>query len=91
MTTFLMFGKYSREALKGISAARTKKAETVIHKHGGKLVCAYALIGCHDLVLIVELPDVKEAMRTSMELTKLTGIGFTSSPALCIAEFDELA
>lgn len=90
MATFLMFGKYSREALKGISAARTRKAQAIIRKNGGRLCCAYALIGCQDLVLIVELPEIKELMKTSIELTKLTGIGFSGAPALPIGEFDQL-
>ena len=37
MSTFFMFGKYSQEALKGISAERTKKAAALIKKYGGKI------------------------------------------------------
>jgi hypothetical protein len=35
MAKFLMLGKYSLEAIKGISSARTKKATVVIEKAGG--------------------------------------------------------
>jgi uncharacterized protein with GYD domain len=37
MATFFMFGKYSSEAVKGISPKRTKAAEDVIKKFGGKI------------------------------------------------------
>ena len=43
MTTFLMFGKYSAEAMKGISAARTLEAQNLIKKNGGEMVSAYVL------------------------------------------------
>jgi len=38
MTTYLMFGKYSPEAIKGISAERTKKANDIISELGGAIV-----------------------------------------------------
>ena len=38
MAKFLMLGKYSQEALKGISAERTKKVENAIKKAGGKVI-----------------------------------------------------
>ena len=36
MSIFLMFGKYSSEAMKDISSDRTEKAREVIQKNGGK-------------------------------------------------------
>ena len=47
--------------------------------------------GAFDLMLIVELPDVETAMRVSLELTRLTGVGFRTSPAVDVAAFDALA
>lgn len=35
MATFMMFGKYSAEALKGISADRTSKAADLMKGFGG--------------------------------------------------------
>ena len=90
MPTFLVLGKYSMDAVKEISAARTVEATKVIGDAGGKVKAGYALLGEHDVVLIVDFPGVKEAMKTSVELTKLLGIGFTTSPAVTIEEFDEL-
>ncbi len=37
MPLFMMFGKYSSKALKGISPARTDKAITLIKKQGGEI------------------------------------------------------
>jgi uncharacterized protein with GYD domain len=91
MATFLMFGKYSADALKGISAKRTDEVKALIKKQGGELKAGYAVLGGVDLVMIVDLPDTARAMATSAALAKLTGIAFTTSPAVTIEEFDKLA
>jgi uncharacterized protein with GYD domain len=90
MATYLLFGKYSAEALKGMSAKRTDQAKALIKKHGGELKAAYAVLGAVDLVMIVDLPDTARAMTTSAALAKLTGIAFTTSPAVTVEEFDKL-
>jgi uncharacterized protein with GYD domain len=90
MATYLMFGKYSPEALKGISAKRTAEAKSLIKKNGGELKAAYAVLGGVDLVMIVDLPDTARAMAASAALAKATGIGFTTAPAVSVEEFDRL-
>jgi uncharacterized protein with GYD domain len=90
MATYLMFGKYSPKALKGISAERTDEVKALIKEHGGELKGAYAVLGDVDLVMIVDLPDTARAMATSAALAKLTRIGFTTAPAITIEEFDKL-
>ena len=90
MSTFLMFGRYSSEAVKQISAERTGKAASVIKKFGGQVSSMYALLGEYDLVLIVELPGVEEAMKASLALTQLTGISFSTSPAVTVETFDKM-
>ena len=90
MAKFLMLGKYSQEAAKGISAQRTKKVEALIKKAGGKFDAVYALMGKHDLVLLVDLPGIKEAIKFSVDLDKLTGIRFNTVPAISLKEFDAL-
>jgi len=91
MATFFMFGSYSTEALKSISADRTQQAADAIKSAGGEVKSMFALLGVHDLVLIVELPSVEKAMQASVKLAKLTGIAFTTAPAVEVAEFDKLA
>ncbi len=90
MSTFFMFGKYSAEAAKGISAARTTRATKVISAAGGKVRGAYSLLGEHDLVLIVDLPSVDAALEVSIALLKLTGIEIVTAPAVDVADFDAL-
>ena len=90
MPVFLMFGKYSSEALKGISSERTKRAVELIKEHGGKVVSMYAVLGEHDLVFTLEFMDAEQAMAASVALHKLTGISFTTSPVVDVEKFDKL-
>ena len=90
MATFVMFGKYSAEAMKGLSKDRTAKAGALVKKHGGEIKAAYALLGKTDLLVIADFPGTAEAMKASLALTRLTGIGFTTSPAITIEELDKL-
>jgi uncharacterized protein with GYD domain len=90
MPTFLMFGKYSAEGVKGINAPRTRKAVDLIKKQGGQVKAMYAMLGMMDLVLIVDLPGVEAAMQTSVALGKMTGISFCTHPAVTVEEFDQM-
>jgi uncharacterized protein with GYD domain len=90
MATFFMFGKYSSEALKEMSAERTDKAVSLIKKFGGEVNSMYALLGERDLVLIADFPELEQAIKASVALTKMTGVSFTSSPAVPVEEFDKM-
>jgi len=90
MSTFFMLGKYSSESLKGISSGRTDKALKLINKFGGEVKSMYALLGEIDLVFILTFPDVEKAMQASVALNKLTGISFTTLPAVTVKEFDKV-
>ena len=90
MATYFMFGKYSAEGMKGISAGRTKKTLALIEKYGGVFKAGYALLGDVDLVLIVDMPDTGQAMKTSAALAKLLGVSFSTAPAVSVEEFDQL-
>lgn len=90
MATYFMFGTYSASALKGISAERTEKAAALVKQHGGEVKSAYALLGKHDLVLIVDLPTLNQAIQVSVALAKLTGISFSTAPAVSVETFDKL-
>jgi len=90
MPIFMMFGKYSSEALKGISPERTDKAVELIKKNGGKVVSMYAVLGEHDLVFTLDSPDAEKALASSVALNKLTGISFTTSPVVEVEKFDKL-
>ncbi len=91
MTTFFLFGDYNAESLRQIDEKRTRKSEEIVQGYGGTLKCVYALMGEHDLVFLVELPGVQEALQCSLAITAATGISITSAPAVPVALFDELA
>lgn len=90
MPIFMMFGKYSTEALKGISSERTNKAVGLIERNGGKVISMYAVMGEHDLVFTLEFPSHENAIATSVALNKLTGISFAKSPVVEVDRFDKL-
>ena len=90
MATFIMFGNYSLDSVKQISAKRTEDSIELIKKNGGKLKEGYSLLGDTDIILIVEFPDFRQAMKTSVGLSKLLGISFTTAPALTMDDFDKL-
>ncbi|HEY5891913.1 MAG TPA: GYD domain-containing protein [Chthoniobacterales bacterium] len=90
MAMYFMFGKYSLDAIKAVSAKRTQDTVATIQQHGGELKSAYALLGDVDLVLIVDLADTGQAMKTSAALSQLLGISFSTAPAVSVEEFDKL-
>ena len=90
METFFLFGKYTQAALNKISPDRTRKAIATIQKLGGRVKSAYALLGDNDLVFIVNLPGPAQATMASIALNKMTGISFTTSPAIPVDQFDQL-
>jgi uncharacterized protein with GYD domain len=90
MAAFVMFGKYSAEAVKKISAERTQKAVTLAKKFQGEIKGMYALLGQYDLLFMAEFPGAEQAMQFSVSLSKLSGIAFTTAPAVTVAEFDKL-
>jgi uncharacterized protein with GYD domain len=90
MATFLLFGKYSAQAIKEMSPARTEKGVALIKQLGGEVKAMYALLGKIDLVLVVNLPNLEAAIKASVALSKQTGIAFTTCPAISVEEFDKL-
>jgi uncharacterized protein with GYD domain len=90
MATYIMFGKYSLDAVKTISAERTEKADALIKANGGTLKAAYAVLGEYDLVVIAEFPGTEQAMKVSVEAAKAFGISFVTAPAVSVETFDKM-
>jgi uncharacterized protein with GYD domain len=90
MATFVMTGKYTPQALADLSAKRTKDALSIIKKNKGEVQLMYATLGQNDLLFVLDFPGLKEALKTSVALAKLTGIGFTTSAAVPVNVFDKL-
>ena len=90
MPTYIMFGKYTGEAVKGASKDRTAKAAELARKYGGQIKAVYALLGETDLLVVADFPGNAEATKTSVALSRMTGIRFATSPAMSVEEFDNL-
>ena len=90
MSTYVLFGKYSAGSIKDISAERTQKATQLISDSGGSVKSGYALLGETDLLLVCDFPSNDAAMKASVGLAKLLGIGFSTAPAVTVEEFDKL-
>lgn len=78
------------EGMKSISAERTDKTLALIKEYGGEFKATYALLEDIDLILIVEMPDTGQAMKTSAALSEYLGVSFTTAPAVSAEEFDKL-
>lgn len=85
-----MFGKYTPDAIREISSERTDEAVKLIENSGGKIVSMYATLGMYDLVVIADFPGMKEAMKASVGLNMVTGISFSTTPAMPAADFDKM-
>lgn len=90
MATFFMFGKYTNKAIETISAKRTQQAVDEIEKLGGEVKAMHVLLGEYDLLFCVALPGIDEAVKASVTLSKLTGISFTTCPAVTVEAFDRM-
>jgi uncharacterized protein with GYD domain len=85
-----MFGKYTSDAAKEIHPERTTKAIKIIEASGGKIKGMYATLGDYDLILIVEGTDIDKIIKTSVDLFIITGIHFSTFPAIPVDYFDAL-
>jgi len=90
MQTFILFGKYTTEGLKGMSPERTDAAVDAIEKCGGEIEAMYVTLGKHDLVFILAFPSLEDAMKCSVFLSRMTGIAFTTAPAVTVEKFDQM-
>jgi uncharacterized protein with GYD domain len=50
----------------------------------------YVLVSEYDLAFLLEIPSLEYVIKLSVELVKLTGISFTSFPAIEVEKFDKL-
>lgn len=90
MTTFFMFGRYTTDSIQKISAERTQAAVDTIKKMGGEVNAMHVLLGQYDLMICVKLASIEDAVKASVALSELTGIAFTTCPAIEVEIFDQL-
>lgn len=91
MAAFVMFGTYSQESLRQINPKRTQEAAVLIKKCGGEMKDMWALLGDRDLLLVADFADIESAMSASLALSRMTGISFSTCPAIAVDRFDQLA
>src|SRR5262245_51169852 len=89
MASYFMLGRYTADSIAKASAERTKKAQEIFAKHGGKIESIFALLGDYDLVIKADLPGTEEAMKVSVALARATGISFSTHAALPVERFDQ--
>lgn len=90
MATFFMFGNYTAKSINDMSIDRTKRVVEEIQKLDGQVQAMHAMLGAHDLIFCVQLPDVESALKASVKLTQLTDITFTTAPAVSVEHFDNM-
>ena len=90
MKTFLIFGKSSSQELKEISLKYRAEVVSLVNDFGGNVRSMYIMLRERYLVLIFTFPGIKTAMSASIALSKLTGISFTTLPAVPIDEFNNI-
>ena len=90
MDTYFLLGRYASEAVRNVSVDRTEKTLHLIKQLGGEVKSMYAVMGAYDVVLKVALPDNNSAMKASYALNVLTGISFTTLPAVPMDDFDRI-
>lgn len=92
MATYIMFGNYSGDARRSITAQRTQETMNLVKRHGGEIKEIYSLLGSqYDILIVADLPGSQEALKCSLALGKLTGISFSTATAFQVQEFDRLA
>ncbi|NIV72831.1 GYD domain-containing protein [Candidatus Saccharibacteria bacterium] len=90
MPSFFMFGKYSTDSVLKISRKRSQEAIELAEEFGGEITSMYAALGAYDLVMVVSFPDMQDALKFSVSMSKAMGISFSTLPALPMKEFEEL-
>jgi uncharacterized protein with GYD domain len=88
MRTFLMFGKSSSEELKEISLKYRAEVINLVESFGGDVRSMYVMPKEKYLVFIFVFQGIKRAMKASIALSNLTGISFTTSPAVPVDEYN---
>ena len=90
MSTYFLLGNYSNASLAAAREARTNAVVGILEELNGQIIAIYALLGAFDLALVVNLPDNLSAMKASIEISRQTGITFTTLPGIPIDHFDDI-
>lgn len=84
MRTFFIFGKASAEELREISIKYRAQAVRLVESFGGDVRSIYMMLREKYLVFVFAFPGLREAVKASLALSKLTGISFQTFPAVLV-------
>lgn len=92
MPVYVTLWKYTREGMMDITntTKRFQSVQKIIEKSGGKLRDIYGLVGDHDVITIMELPDSKTLASTIIKICHSGRITAETMSALPIDEFLEV-
>jgi uncharacterized protein with GYD domain len=89
MAKYLIQGSYTAEGLKGLlkdkASGRKQAVARLLESVEGKLDAAYFSMGEHDVVLIVDVPDIVTAAAISLNVSA-AGLVHTRTTALLTVE-----
>jgi len=86
MATFVMLGRMPVESMRESNPQQTADALALIKKNGGELKPAFAMMGKYEALLILEMPNIEQMMKTSIGFTRILGFHFITSPAFTFEE-----
>lgn len=93
MPTFIVQGRFSRDAIRGLIARPEDRAEAVrrlMESIGGRLIGYYVTFGPKDFLVIVEAPDALDMAAVAVAVAGSGGVeGFETTLALPSAEAKE--
>ncbi len=89
MAIYITLWKYTRDGLLDIKHTpdRFEAVKEIYKKNGGKLIEAYGLIGCHDVMTVGELPDEKALTTAILQICGKGRVTAQTMTALPMADF----
>lgn len=92
MAKFLLQATYSADGLRGLQKEKASGRQDVVKRAvealGGKLESMYFSVGDHDVVLIVDLPDIITGTALAIAVSASGLVRTRTTPLLTIEETD---
>jgi len=95
MPKYLNLASYTAEGARGLmkegGSGRRATVTKVIESLGGKVEAFYYTHGDHDVVIIVDMPNVTSALALSLAVNASGGVRLTTTPLISPEEIDAAA
>lgn len=91
MPTFIRLVNLTEQGARNINdlPKMIELTQSVMRKHGTKVVNLYTTLGNYDLIAIIEAPDAMAAAKVSAEIASQGNFKAETLPAVTIEEFIE--